>query len=64
MDQTEQQQQSFPAQDSAQRVTTAAAATDSGNKRRAKIILEPGHSPLDWAQKQQSTPHPVHHTTN
>ncbi|SAL95276.1 hypothetical protein [Absidia glauca] len=41
----------FPARDGPQRL--AAAATPQ-SKRRQKVKLEPGHSPLDWARLKTS----------
>ncbi|ORZ08094.1 cytochrome b5-like heme/steroid binding domain-containing protein [Absidia repens] len=41
----------FPARDGPQRL--AAAATPQ-SKRRQKVMLEPGHSPLDWARLKSS----------
>ncbi|CAO3599256.1 unnamed protein product [Absidia cylindrospora] len=41
----------FPARDGPQQL--AAAATPQ-SKRRQKVMLEPGHSPLDWARLKSS----------
>ncbi|CAO3628270.1 unnamed protein product [Cunninghamella blakesleeana] len=41
----------FPARDGPQQL--AAAATPQ-SRRRQKIVLEPGHSPLDWAKLKSS----------
>eukprot|EP00158_Paraphelidium_tribonemae_P003650 Partr_v1_DN26281_c0_g1_i11_m48150 putative Cytochrome b5 reductase 4 len=47
----------FPLAGSAQRVSTGLTVPGSGgaHRPRAKVILEPGHSPLDWANKKKST---------
>ncbi len=44
---------SFPAPESAQRLLTPSSTAPV--RRRAKIVLEPGHSPLDWANKKNNS---------
>jgi hypothetical protein len=41
----------FPARNGPQRLVAAATPQP---KRRQKVILEPGHSPLDWARLKSS----------
>ncbi|KAI9308370.1 cytochrome b5-like heme/steroid binding domain-containing protein [Cunninghamella echinulata] len=41
----------FPARDGPQRLVAAATPQ---SRRRQKIMLEPGHSPLDWARLKTS----------
>jgi hypothetical protein len=56
----------FPMPDSAQRVASDKQSGSSlavpgsdvqvvPKQRRAKVILEPGHSPLDWANKKKNS---------
>lgn len=51
----------FPLIDSPQRIKSNSNETykkptplDKANKLRRKVILEPGHSPLDWARLKNS----------
>ncbi len=53
----------FPLPDSAQRVTMTNSSLLNvpgqperpPKQRRAKVVLEPGHSPLDWANKKKNS---------
>ncbi|CAI5758922.1 unnamed protein product [Candida verbasci] len=49
----------FPAVSSAQRVASSSSNLPIPNRQepgRRKVILQPGHSPLDWAQLNRTTP--------
>ena len=46
----------FPAINSAQRAANATTTSSAAANQRKKVILQPGHSPLDWAQLNRTQP--------
>ncbi|KAI5960327.1 uncharacterized protein KGF55_004619 [Candida pseudojiufengensis] len=47
----------FPSINSAQRASSASlSAPSSSSRARQKVVLQPGHSPLDWAELNRKTP--------
>ena len=46
----------FPAINSAQRAANATTTSSAAANQRKKVILQPGHSPLDWAQLNRTPP--------
>ncbi|CAK7909317.1 hypothetical protein CAAN1_25S01574 [[Candida] anglica] len=46
----------FPAPSSAQRVSGSGDGTAGSQRQRQKVVLQPGHSPLDWAHLNNTKP--------
>ena len=59
MRRTERTSENLTSGNSSSRLNSGLLLPPSGNSRRNKVCLTPGHSPLDWANLNHNTPHHI-----